>query len=127
MQFLMRTTGNFLGIWLAVLITGAPASHPNHGFISTLLVIALLAVTLAAVDSLPNPLAQIFPLGLYIAIFALFAVSANTIILSLTEGFSSSVSLPIVLDSWASALTGGVITGVISTAIMMWFYRHYRE
>lgn len=127
MQFFVRTVGNLVGIFLTALTFPAIAFNSGAGFFTSLGLLLLLALALSAANSLPSPLVQIFPYGLYIAIFGLLAIVSNTLIVSLTLGLSESVNFPFVVSTLGAAVFCGVVTALISTGIEMYFYWSYRE
>ena len=91
------------------------------------LTLATLALILAAVNSLTLPLMQIFPFGAFLLSFAIFAFIANSILLSMTQGVSCLVRIPVVFESMTEAVGAGALTAVCSTIIMAAFAREYRD
>ena len=118
MEFLVRTIGNAVGLWLATtFIRGmdVPGTPTTLMTIANLLVVGLV---LALVNSLIKPVARFLAFPLYVLTFGLFALVVNGAMLLLTSaitdrlvgvGAQAGLTLGLHVDSIASALVVGVV------------------
>lgn len=112
---------------LAVLIIPSIHFVPGYNWILAALFIALIAIILATVNSLTVPLMPIFPFGIFLGVFGIFALVSNSLLLSMTAGISHTMRIPFVINTAGEAATAGAITAVASTIIVAFFAKDYRD
>ena len=127
MEFLVRTIGNAVGLWLATtFIRGMDVP----GTPTTLMTVANLLVgglVLALVNSLIKPVARFLAFPLYVLTFGLFALVVNGAMLLLTSaitdrlvgvGAQAGLTLGLHVDSFGSAILGSILVSIASALVV---------
>lgn len=127
MEFLVRTIGNAVGLWLATtFIRGmdVPGTPTTFMTIANLLVVGLV---LALVNSLIKPVARFLAFPLYVLTFGLFALVVNGAMLLLTSaitdrlvgvGAQAGLTLGLHVDSFGSAILGSILVSIASALVV---------
>ncbi|WP_276781584.1 phage holin family protein [Actinomyces gerencseriae] len=127
MEFLVRTIGNAVGLWLATtFIRGmdVPGTPTTLMTIANLLVVGLV---LALVNSLIKPVARFLAFPLYVLTFGLFALVVNGAMLLLTSaitdrlvgvGAQAGLTLGLHVDSFGSAILGSILVSIASALVV---------
>ena len=113
MKFLVRSAVNALGLWLCVLyipgitLTGtAPAER-------VVLYYLIAGGILGLVNFLVRPIFVLFSIPLYILTLGLFIVG-NAAMLLLTSRITEHLSIGISIDSFLTAVVGGLLVGLVN-------------
>ena len=110
MKFLVRSAVNALGLWLCVLyipgitLTGtAPAER-----------VVIAGGILGLVNFLVRPIFVLFSIPLYILTLGLFFIVVNAAMLLLTSRITEHLSIGISIDSFLTAVVGGLLVGLVN-------------
>jgi len=114
MKFLVRSAVNALGLWLCVLyipgitLTGtAPAER-------VVLYYLIAGGILGLVNFLVRPIFVLFSIPLYILTLGLFFIVVNAAMLLLTSRITEHLSIGISIDSFLTAVVGGLLVGLVN-------------
>lgn len=121
MRFLFRILGNMLGIWVASLVVPSITFRQGESLGITLLYLAVVALILALVNSIVGGLVKILAFPLYLLTFGLFAIVTNGIVFAVAAWVSTSLDLPLTVESVWGAILGGTITAIVSTLVVAVF------
>lgn len=121
MRFLFRILGNMLGIWVASLVVPSITFRQGESLGLTLLYLAIIALILALVNSIVGGLVKILAFPLYLLTFGLFAIVTNGIVFAVAAWVSTSLDLPLTVESVWGAILGGTITAIVSTLVVAVF------
>lgn len=121
MRFLFRILGNMLGIWVASLVVPSITFRQGESLGLTLLYLAIVALILALVNSIVGGLVKILAFPLYLLTFGLFAIVTNGIVFAVAAWVSTSLDLPLTVESVWGAILGGTITAIVSTLVVAVF------
>lgn len=117
MQFIVRTVGNAVGLWLAqALLTGISLPKDASFWVELALVLAIAAV-LTAVQSTVKPLLKVLTFPLYILTFGLFALVINALMLMLSAWVCGLLQIDFVVDGFWSALVGALVVSIIAAIV----------
>lgn len=118
MRFLIRTLGNMAGLWLSTL--WVPGIHFQAGdtALQTWGALALVAAILSIVTGILRPIIKTLTFPLYILTLGLFSLITNAIILTIVAAIAGAFSLPFAVDSFGSAIVGGLLTAIVSALIV---------
>ena len=127
MEFLVRTIGNAVGLWLATtFIRGmdVPGTPTTLMTIANLLVVGLV---LALVNSLIKPVARFLAFPLYVLTFGLFALVVNGAMLLLTSNVTDALTgigeelgltLGLHVATFGTAVVGSLLVSLISAVVV---------
>lgn len=121
MRFLFRILGNMLGIWVASLVVPSIAFRQGESLGITLLYLAVVALILALVNSIVGGMVKILAFPLYLLTFGLFAIVTNGIVFAVAAWVSTSLDLPLTVESVWGAILSGTITAIVSTLVVAVF------
>ena len=114
MKFLVRSAVNALGLWLSppyipgITLTGtAPAER-------VVLYYLIAGGILGLVNFLVRPIFVLFSIPLYILTLGLFFIVVNAAMLLLTSRITEHLSIGISIDSFLTAVVGGLLVGLVN-------------
>ncbi|KMO98091.1 phage holin family protein [Streptomyces roseus] len=118
-NFVVKTLANAaalaVAIWLLAGITLDDQSSLGRRTLSLILV----ALVFGLVNLIVKPVVKFFSLPLFILTLGLFTLVVNALMLMLTSWLAKQLDLSFHVDSFWTALLGGLIISVVSWAVNM--------
>lgn len=118
MDFLIRTAGNMVGIWVTTLLMTAIAFRKGESLGFTLLYLFLIAAILTVLNRAVRPVVKVLTFPLYILTLGLFSIVVNGLMFALTAWLSGLVKVPLVVETYPAAALGGTITALVSSVVV---------
>lgn len=114
MKFLVRSAVNALGLWLCVLYIPGIALTGTAPTERVVLYYLIAGGILGLVNFLVRPIFVLFSIPLYILTLGLFFVVVNAAMLLLTSRITEHLSIGISIDSFLTAVVGGLLVGLVN-------------
>uniref|UniRef100_A0AAU2JPU1 Phage holin family protein n=1 Tax=Streptomyces sp. NBC_00049 TaxID=2903617 RepID=A0AAU2JPU1_9ACTN len=118
-NFVVKTLANAaalaVAIWLLAGITLDDGSSTGRRALTLILV----ALVFGLVNLLVKPLVKLLSLPLFILTLGLFTLVVNALMLLLTSWLATQLDLSFHVDSFWTALRGGLIISIVSWAVNM--------
>lgn len=117
MRFLTTTLGNMAGIWVAAWLLPTVDFRQGEAWQSTLFYLFVIATVLTGVNWLIRPVIRVLAFPLYILTLGLFALVTNGLVFFIVGWGSSIVRVPLIVDGWGGAISGGTITAIVAAIV----------
>ncbi|HWS57112.1 MAG TPA: phage holin family protein [Actinotalea sp.] len=117
MPFALRLVVNAVAIWLATLMLPGLEVIGGDTTLTRVLVYLTVALVFGLVNAVLKPLVQLLSIPLYILTLGLFTLVVNALMLMLTGWLSELTSVGLRVDSFGTAVVGGLIISVVSLLI----------
>ncbi len=114
MKFLLKVVINAVAIWLATLVLDGLEVVGGDETAQRVLVFLGVALVFGVVNAIVKPVVKLFSLPLYILTLGLFTLVVNAAMLLLVGWLSEQTDYGLRIDSFWTALVGGLIISVAS-------------
>lgn len=114
MTFAVRVLVNAVAIWLATVLLPGLEILGGQDTLSRILVVLVVAAVFGVVNAVVKPIVQILSIPLYILTLGLFTLVVNALMLMLTGWLSEFTEYGLRIDSFGTAVLGGLIIGIVS-------------
>lgn len=123
MQFVFRVIANAVGLWLASeLVTGVHL-ETDGTWQNTLIVVALIAAVLTAVNMIIRPIVKVLTFPLYILTLGLFFIVVNAAMLLLTSWVTKWFDYGLHIDNFGAAVVGSLVISLIAMIVNAILFR----
>jgi len=114
MAFVVRVLINGVAIWLATLVLSGLEIVGGDSNWETAGIILLIALVFGLVNAIVKPIVAFISIPLYILTLGLFTLVVNALMLMLTAWITEQTSWGLRIDSFGTAVLGGLIISVVS-------------
>lgn len=114
MSFLVRVVINAVAIWLATLLLDGLEVVGGQDTTTSVVVLLVVALVFGLVNAVVKPLVRFLAFPLYIVTLGLFTLVVNALMLMLTGWLSELTDYGLRIDSFGTAVLGGLIIAVAS-------------
>lgn len=119
MKFLLKVIINAVAIWLATLLLSGLEVVGGDSDGERVLVFLVVALVFGIVNTVVKPIVKLLSLPLYILTLGLFTLVVNAAMLLLVGWLSEQTEYGLRIDSFWTALVGGLIISVVSFVLSL--------
>ncbi len=119
MKFLLKVIINAVAIWLATLVLSGLEVVGGDSDGERVLVFLVVALVFGIVNTVVKPIVKLLSLPLYILTLGLFTLVVNAAMLLLVGWLSEQTEYGLRIDSFWTALVGGLIISVVSFVLSL--------
>ena len=119
MKFLLKVIINAVAIWLATLLLSGLEVVGGDSDGERVLVFLVVALVFGIVNTVVKPIVKLLSLPLYILTLGLFTLVVNAAMLLLVGWLSEQTEYGLRIDSFWTALVGGLIISIVSFVLSL--------
>ena len=119
MKFLLKVIINAVAIWLATLVLSGLEVVGGDSDGERVLVFLVVALVFGIVNTVVKPIVKLLSLPLYILTLGLFTLVVNAAMLLLVGWLSEQTEYGLRIDSFWTALVGGLIISIVSFVLSL--------
>lgn len=119
MKFLLKVIINAVAIWLATLLLSGLEVVGGDSDGERVLVFLVVALVFGIVNAVVKPIVKLLSLPLYILTLGLFTLVVNAAMLLLVGWLSEQTEYGLRIDSFWTALVGGLIISIVSFVLSL--------